>query len=243
MITAMMSDRRIFVLLLNMAGMEKNHAAHAAGAMQPGFPDRIRPLPPKRQREETASVLLLETGLLILSGQLRPRKGRISLSDVAACAPIPYSLSFGSRGKPYFANIPDCFFSISHSGSYAACAFSGEEIGLDLQTTLRAENDRILRLSKRFFSSDDHQALLHADKKDLPEQFTKMWTAHEAYVKYTGEGLHVVRQFSTQDLIIVRDRKTVASYQFLPVPEGYCMALCGAGLSAADTPCLIQMNV
>lgn len=159
---------------------------------------------PKRQRESMASDILLQKG-----------SGTSS-----------YSLMYGSHGKPYFKDHPDVFFSISHSGHFAACAFSASEIGLDLQLVPKTDSGKLLRIARRFFSERDFQELSAAPFGELPGRFTDMWAAHEAYVKFTGEGLGVVKEFSTVDGKVIRDGKVRAEYQLLKGPENYSMVVC-----------------
>lgn len=158
----------------------------------------------KKQRESMVSDILLKKGLGVSS----------------------YSLYYGSHGKPYLKDHPDIFFSISHSGHFAACAFSASEIGLDLQEVPGTDSTKLLRIAKRFFSERDYRELSAAPSDLLPGRFTDMWAAHEAYVKYTGEGLGVVKEFSTVDGKIFRDGEAKAEYRFLDGPVGYRMVIC-----------------
>lgn len=158
----------------------------------------------KKQRESRASDILLKKGLGVSS----------------------YSLYYGNHGKPYLRDHPDIFFSISHSGHFAACAFSASEVGLDLQEVPKTDSGKLLRIAKRFFSESDYRELSAAPSELLPGRFTDMWVAHEAYVKFTGEGLGVVKEFSTVDGKIIRDGEVKAEYRFLDGPEGYRMVIC-----------------
>jgi phosphopantetheinyl transferase len=112
-------------------------------------------------------------------------------------------------GKPFFPDLPQIHFSLSHSGEYIACAFSDEEVGLDLQECSRPRTS-IFRIAKRFFSQAEYEAILalSADKAaescindsgsdspgnpDDPEclsLFYRLWSIKEAYLKYLGWGL------------------------------------------------------
>lgn len=96
------------------------------------------------------------------------------------------------RGKPYLPERPELHFSVSHSGKYFVCAFSGAPVGVDIQehTLLRGETPesavpRLKRTAKRFFHP------LEADfvEEDTYERFFRVWTAKEACVKCTGQGI------------------------------------------------------
>ena len=74
------------------------------------------------------------------------------------------------NGKPYLAENP-IYFNLSHSGEVTAIALSKSEVGLDIQ--LRDGTPRPA-LSRR---------LSPAERE---EDFFKVWTAKEAYIKYRG---------------------------------------------------------
>lgn len=83
-------------------------------------------------------------------------------------------------GKPCFADRKGLFFSLSHSGAYAVCALSEEEVGVDIQQ------------EKDSFSPGIIRRILHEredlDGTDVSALF-RLWAAKEAYVKCTGDGL------------------------------------------------------
>ncbi len=96
------------------------------------------------------------------------------------------------RGKPYFPQRQDLFFSVSHSGEYFVCAFAPCEIGIDLQEIkhLRSETPesavpRFKKMAARFF----HRAEAEYVEEDTFRRFFRVWTAKEAYVKLTGQGI------------------------------------------------------
>lgn len=83
-------------------------------------------------------------------------------------------------GKPVaFVGHREVFVSISHSGDFVAAAFAGTPVGIDLEVK-REVNPNLL---KRALTP----AELEFVKTD--EDFLKIWTAKEAYLKLTGEGL------------------------------------------------------
>ena len=94
------------------------------------------------------------------------------------------SLKIGrnSHGKPYFESLVDFYFNVSHSGDLTAIAVSDQNIGIDAEK-LRTPN---LKVAKRF--CEDEYAYIN--KSPSPTAFFEIWTKKEAYLKYTGEGLH-----------------------------------------------------
>ena len=98
-----------------------------------------------------------------------------------------FTVARAERGKPYFANIPSIHFSVSHSGEIFACAFSDEPIGVDVQEYKNRpdEAERCRKIAARFFHRDEIDAL----DADTVSAFYNIWTAKEAYVKLTGQGI------------------------------------------------------
>lgn len=112
----------------------------------------------------------------------------------------------GENGKPYIEQYPAFRFSISHSGDYAVCVVSEQEVGIDIQKI----QDIRLGVAERFFSEEE-KAQIEAAVLDKEEElsetalakrekmFFRIWSAKEAYVKLTGEGLKEFTSF-TADL-------------------------------------------
>ena len=98
-----------------------------------------------------------------------------------------FTLARTERGKPYFPNYPSVHFSVSHSGDIFACAFSGEPVGVDIQEYKHRpdEAERCRKIAERFFHRDEIDAL----DADTVSAFYNIWTAKEAYVKLTGQGI------------------------------------------------------
>ena len=97
----------------------------------------------------------------------------------------------GKHGKPYFAEqeLKDVFFSRSHSHEYEIVCFSDGEIGVDCED-LQARKDRAAdfeKIAKRYFAEDENK-YIEPGRPGAEERFFDIWTAKEAYVKYTGRG-------------------------------------------------------
>lgn len=74
------------------------------------------------------------------------------------------------------------FVSLTHSGNFVACALSNKPVGIDLEVK-RDFNPRVLK------ALCDAEREFVAKSKDEATAFLKIWTAKEAYLKMTGEGL------------------------------------------------------
>ena len=81
-------------------------------------------------------------------------------------------------GKPYAVDGP-CF-SFADSHGYVLCAVSHGEVGADLEASRAGE--KYMGAARRFFAPDE---LAAADR----DNFFEIFTAKEAYVKFTGLGI------------------------------------------------------
>ena len=95
---------------------------------------------------------------------------------------LPLHIEATKSGKPYFPDLP-LFFSLSHSGDYAACAIADFEIGLDIQCIRPLS----MPLARRFFSETELRKLQASEHPD--ELFTLLWSLRESYWKATGRGI------------------------------------------------------
>ena len=101
-----------------------------------------------------------------------------------------YSVRYGENGKPYLAEYDNVFFSLSHSGVYAAIAFYHAEIGMDIQKISEASE----ALIKKIATDSEYNDLMHLDAENKKIQFTRLWTIKESYIKYLGTGLSLAPQ-------------------------------------------------
>ncbi len=96
-------------------------------------------------------------------------------------------------GKPCLVG-DTLHFSISHSGSFIACAVDTSPVGIDIETS-RAINKKVIEhcctSEEVEYICPDPSVLadpIPADSKEA-HRFLTLWTAKEAFLKYTGEGL------------------------------------------------------
>ena len=101
----------------------------------------------------------------------------------AGAQPEQLHFSHTPLGKPL---CPDSglHFSLSHSGNFVLCAVAAREVGADLETlrTIRPA------LAARVCSPAELEYVCPQGVFDS-ERFLSLWTAKEAYLKYTGEGI------------------------------------------------------
>ena len=89
------------------------------------------------------------------------------------------------NGKLYLPGVDNFFFSLSHSGEYAACVVSDVPVGVDIQKK-RATKASI---AKRFFRWEEAERIAKAPEKSKEDLFFRYWTGKESYLKLTGQGL------------------------------------------------------
>ncbi len=77
-------------------------------------------------------------------------------------------------------------FSLSHSGGHLVLAWAAVPVGVDLETRVPAEPER---LAVRFFSAADAAVVGAADAAARGEVFRRQWVAKEAALKVRGGGL------------------------------------------------------
>jgi len=87
-----------------------------------------------------------------------------------------------ASGKPYIEG-GEIFFSVSHSKNFIALAIAKTPVGVDIEAVKPVN----LRVAERFFAPGEREAVFSAESPN--EEFLKIWTAKEAYVKLTGTGI------------------------------------------------------
>lgn len=126
-----------------------------------------------------------------VAGEMLAKKAIAELCGVPA-EEIIFGLE--KNGKPYAENA-DVHFNISHSGNLVVCAVNDKPVGIDVEQIRNIE----LKVAKRVYTADELFYLFgfHPEEEDfsiLPDEkmllrFFELWTAKEAYLKYTGEGI------------------------------------------------------
>ena len=137
---------------------------------------------------------------------------------------VPESLQKGispemkksEHGKPYFSESELCgiFFSRSHTNESEVVCFSENEVGVDCED-LKWRSTQIGRIrqyekiAKRYFTEDEQEYIAFGEPL-AEERFFDVWTAKEAYTKYTGkgfsEGFQSFSVFNRPDVKIITNR-------------------------------------
>jgi 4'-phosphopantetheinyl transferase len=99
--------------------------------------------------------------------------------------------SYGDRGKPFLEDkqqIQKLQFNISHSENLALLGLTRERaIGVDIEH-LRPIDD-VQKIARRFFSAQESAIVDSLTDSKKIRAFFRGWTAKEAYLKATGDGI------------------------------------------------------
>ncbi|MDO4622911.1 MAG: 4'-phosphopantetheinyl transferase superfamily protein, partial [Eubacteriales bacterium] len=101
------------------------------------------------------------------------------------------------KGCPHILPKPEVYVSISDSDDFWLIAFSHQRIGIDLQrmeapymTREKDTKSRCIRLARRFFHPEEAEFVCAEEEtEEVSRRFFKIWTAKEAFVKFTGTGI------------------------------------------------------
>ncbi|PWA82284.1 major facilitator superfamily protein [Artemisia annua] len=109
----------------------------------------------------------------------------------------PKSLQFrkNAYGKPEVDwendnDWPPIHFNLSHTSSLIACGVTIDSpIGIDVEEKKRTMKNKILSFAKRYFTNEEMEVLRAISDPEVQRQeFIKLWTLKEAYVKALGRG-------------------------------------------------------
>lgn len=113
-----------------------------------------------------------------------------------------FDITVGQYGKPEIEGI---YFNVSHSKDMVVCAVSEHPVGCDIEKIATAPE----KVAERFFSKGEADYLNQVMEEKKEEEFFRLWTMKESYVKMTGEGLRLpLNQFELcfgEDVSVRRD--------------------------------------
>ncbi len=108
---------------------------------------------------------------------------RMAGAHYSGLPPLELKLEIGEHGKPFFRN-SRLRFNVSHSRSAVIAAFSTEDVGVDVESRGRCRE--FVRIAERFFPEDEARRIADSGDEEL---FLRYWTAKEAMLKLSGEGI------------------------------------------------------
>lgn len=98
------------------------------------------------------------------------------------------------EGKPYLVSYPQVHFSLSHSGEYAVCVISDQNVGVDVENQSRRllASDRSEKrdaVARQCFTEEEYIRFSSAKDEEKNKIFVELWTKKEAVSKAVGKGL------------------------------------------------------
>lgn len=122
-----------------------------------------------------------------------------------------------AEGKPFLKNYPKVYFNLSHSGERVMCVISSQKIGCDVEKISTID----LKIAERFFHDVEYNYLKSMSDEQLQNEFYRIWTMKESYVKAVGRGFYMpINSFSVvagEGLHNVIESDTEGDFQFIDV--------------------------
>ncbi len=127
---------------------------------------------------------------------------RRAISEQTGLGIDKISIIRAENGKPYCENA-DIHFSISHSKERVVCAVSEQPLGVDTEK-IRFTEPRVTRaccVGSDFGYIFESSELPNAFSDEQLERFFTLWTAKEAYCKFTGVGVSGMQSRSLAEIM------------------------------------------
>jgi len=132
-------------------------------------------------------------------------------------------LYYGENGKP---EVRGLYFNLSHSDEMVICAVSEKLVGCDIERIDKVRNG----IAERYFTKKEIRYLDRFQGEEKKEEFYRLWTMKESYLKMTGEGINLsldrIEFLLDEDVKVFRDGESsdcrVIEY---PIPE-YKLTVC-----------------
>jgi 4'-phosphopantetheinyl transferase len=123
------------------------------------------------------------------------------------------NFSFNKFGKPSLSpahNKQQLHFNLSHTKNFLSIGFASDfPVGIDIEQMKPLKNH--LEIAKRFFSKSEVEQLLSFPADKILDGFYSCWTAKEAVIKLSGEGLSFpLKEFDVE----LKDLKVGESYKY-----------------------------
>ena len=174
-----------------------------------------------RRKNQLVSLALLYSELAIKTGESSEN----------------LKISRNTNGKPYLADFSQYEFNLSHCKDFIVMAIAQTDpIGIDIEKVDLSRRN-LHRISERFFSSKENEALSKYKDEKHALMFYRLWTLKEAWVKANGEAL--IPNINTIEFSIDESSFTIDSVkkfkggQFLlyrPL-ENFLLAFCSLSLN------------
>ena len=113
-----------------------------------------------------------------------------------------YSINFSYTefAKPFLEN-SKIHFNLSHSGDWCCIAVSLiKDIGIDIEKVREIED--VSKIAERYFALNEFEHIKNFEGTDQINEFFRIWTLKEAFIKAVGEGL----SFPLKNFSVISDK-------------------------------------
>ena len=212
--------------------MVRIYAANVSGLPDPKeIPQMIEGLPEKR-KEKILRYRFVEKRIQGLGAGLLLE---YVLQFHGKCSK---DIRFGENGKPELDNF---FFNLSHAGDIVICAVSDKDVGCDVEKVSTEPKG----IAEKFFCISENEHLNHLEGMERVDEFFRIWTLKESYMKMTGEGMRL--ELNRMEFIFDTSVKVYRDGALCPCAikeyaiPGYKCSVCSADVEFAKD--LIWVNL
>lgn len=137
-----------------------------------------------------------------------------------------FLVNFADNGKPFVPN-SDCYFNISHSNGFVACAVCvGERVGIDIESSKNLS----LSLAQQILSPQEITDFLNVESSQQTKHLCRVWALKESYLKLLGTGITVdLRKLTVLKAVSYQSYapiNSLANFAEFDVGNEYFMATC-----------------
>ena len=173
----------------------------------------------KQRKEKVDKFKFLKDKKLSILSEILLKKAFSSLNINSS-----FNYQYNKQGKPHLEDIGNIKFNISHSGEYAICLLSNDEVGCDIEEI----KDINLNIASKFFYNTEYTNIFNSNNKI--DTFYRYWTLKESFIKSLGLGLSLdLNSFEIllNDPISVKQSLNNNKYYFKEIEvKGYKCSLC-----------------
>lgn len=171
------------------------------------------------------------------------------LADYTNVKPAEIIITTSSLGRPRlkYPEVKNFDFNISHSGDWIIIALNRNgAVGVDIEKIKPID----ISIAKDYFAKEELE-YLHASKGELLENFYKIWTLKESFIKATGKGLSYPLkkfhfQFRDKEEVNIKiegakNKTTKWNFRIYNIDTEYQLSLCIDRQDCPDNVCLITL--
>lgn len=136
-------------------------------------------------------------------------------------------ICLGKFGKPFVQNNKNFNFNLSHTDKMIAIGVANQSIGIDIET-IKLINDSVMR---HYYSDEEKELIKKSSNPN--EEYTRIWTLKESYIKNIGYGFSnkfEIRNFNYDVIDKKYKIESLKGYSFWTTMIDYhCLTMCIKG--------------